>query len=78
MEGTIKTLTEKGFGFIAVEGEEKDLFFHGNELKGVKYEDLKVGDKVSFEKADSPKGANAVNVSLITSDAEEVEETEEV
>lgn len=79
MVGTIKTLTEKGFGFIAVEGEEKDLFFHGNELKGVTFEDLKVGDKVSFDKADSPKGPNAVNVSLATDGgAEEVEETEEV
>ncbi len=65
MEGTIKTLTEKGFGFIAVEGEDKDLFFHGNELKGVTYEELKVGDKVSFEKADSEKGPNATNVTRI-------------
>ncbi len=65
MEGTIKTLTEKGFGFITVEGEEKDLFFHKNEVKGVAYEELKVGDKVSFETADSPKGPNAVNVNRI-------------
>ena len=65
MEGTIKNLTDKGFGFIAIEGEEKDLFFHKNELKDVSYEELKVGDKVSFEKADSPKGPNAVNVSRI-------------
>ena len=65
MEGTIKTLTEKGFGFITVDGEDKDLFFHGNELKGVKYEELKVGDKVSFEKADSEKGPNATNVTRI-------------
>ena len=65
MEGTIKNLTDKGFGFITVEGEEKDLFFHSNELQGVTYEDLKVGDKVSFEKADSPKGPNAVNVARI-------------
>ena len=65
MEGTIKTLTEKGFGFITVDGEEKDLFFHGNELKGVKYEELKVGDRVSFEKADSEKGPNATNVARI-------------
>jgi len=27
MEGTIKKLTDKGFGFITVDGEEKDLFF---------------------------------------------------
>jgi len=65
MEGTIKTLTEKGFGFITVDGEEKDLFFHGNELKGVTYNELKVGDRVSFEKADSPKGPNAISVSRI-------------
>ena len=65
MEGTIKTLTEKGFGFITVEGESKDLFFHSNELKGVSFNELKVGDKVSFDKADSPKGPNAVNVTRI-------------
>ncbi len=65
MEGTIKTLTEKGFGFITVDGEEKDLFFHGNELKDVKYEELKVGDRVSFEKTDSEKGPNATNVTRI-------------
>ena len=65
MEGTIKNLTDKGFGFITVEGEEKDLFFHKNELKDVTFEELKEGDKVSFEKADSPKGPNAVNVTRI-------------
>ena len=65
MEGTIKRLTDKGFGFIAVEGEEKDLFFHSNELKDVKFEELKEGDRVSFDKADSPKGPNATNVTRI-------------
>lgn len=65
MEGTIKNLTGKGFGFITVDGEEKDLFFHGNELKGVTFEELKVGDRVSFEKADSPKGPNATNVTRL-------------
>jgi cold shock protein len=65
MEGTIKNLTDKGFGFITVDGEEKDLFFHSNELKGVSYEELRVGDRVSFEKGESPKGPNAVNVSRI-------------
>jgi len=65
MEGTIKKLTDKGFGFIAVDGEQKDLFFHGNELQGVKFEELKEGDKVSFDKSDSPKGPNATNVTRI-------------
>jgi len=68
MEGTIKNLNEKGFGFITIEGEEKDLFFHKNELVGVTFEELKTGDKVSFEKANSPKDPtriNAIKVSRI-------------
>lgn len=48
MQGVIKTLTDKGFGFIAVEAE-RDEFFHSNALNGVMYEDLKVGDVVTFE-----------------------------
>ena len=72
MEGTIKKLvTDKGFGFIAVEGEEKDLFFHGNELQGVEFNELQEGDKVSFEKADSPKGPNATNVTRTTEPSDE-------
>lgn len=63
MTGTIKTLTERGFGFIAREGEAKDLFFHSKELKGVTFEELKVGDTVTFEVVDGPKGKAATNVS---------------
>ena len=63
MTGTIKTLTQKGFGFIAREGETKDLFFHSKELVGVTYEELKVGDKVSFEVIQGEKGPAAVKVS---------------
>lgn len=63
-EGTIARLTDKGYGFISREGEEKDLFFHSNELVDVQYNDLNEGDKVTFEVADGPKGPNAVKVSL--------------
>ena len=65
MEGTIKTLTERGFGFISREGEAKDLFLHSKELKGVTYDELKVGDTVSFEVIDGDKGPAAVNVSRV-------------
>lgn len=61
-EGTIARLTDKGFGFIAREGEEKDLFFHSNDLENVQYNDLNEGDKVTFEVAESDKGPNAVKV----------------
>lgn len=63
MNGTIKTLTGKGYGFISREGETKDLFFHSNELKGVTFDELKVGDAVTFELVDSEKGPKATNVS---------------
>jgi len=62
MNGTIKKLTDKGFGFIAQDGEEKDLFFHSNELQGVTYDELQEGDAVTFEVTDSPKGPAATNV----------------
>ena len=65
MEGTIKTLTEKGFGFIAREGEAKDLFFHSNDLNGVTFAELKVGDKVSFDVEEGPKGPAAKNVTRV-------------
>ncbi len=61
-QGTIVRLTDRGFGFIAREGQEKDLFFHANELKNVQFNDLKEGDKVTFEVVESPKGPSAVNV----------------
>lgn len=62
MKGIIKKLTERGFGFISIEGEEDDLFFHSNELDGVEYDELKEGDEVTFEKGQSDKGPNATNV----------------
>ena len=65
MTGTIKTLTEKGFGFIAREGEAKDLFFHSKDLSGVAYDSLKVGDTVSFEVVDGQKGPSAKNVTRV-------------
>ena len=63
MKGTIKTLTPRGFGFIAREGETKDLFFHSKELKGVTFEELREGDTVTFEVVDGEKGPAAVGVS---------------
>ncbi len=63
MTGIIKKLiSDKGFGFIKVEGQEKDLFFHSKSLVGVMFADLHEGDTVTFDVEDSPKGPNAVNV----------------
>ena len=62
MNGTIKTKTDRGFGFISREGEEKDLFFHSKDLIGVTFDELQVGDAVSFEVVQSEKGPAAKNV----------------
>jgi CspA family cold shock protein len=56
MTGTIKKLTDKGFGFITAESMGKDLFFHSNALVGVSFDELREGDSVSFETEESPKG----------------------
>ncbi len=62
MKGTIKKITDRGFGFISPEGEEKELFFHSNDLKGVTFEELKEGDEVEFEMGESEKGPKATDV----------------
>ena len=63
--GTIARIMDKGYGFISVEGNEKDLFFHSNELQNVAFDNLREGDNVEFEVAESDKGPNAVKVSKI-------------
>lgn len=65
MQGVIKKKTDKGFGFITVEGQSKDLFFHSNSLVGVTFDELQEGDSVTFESEESPKGMNAVNVKRV-------------
>ncbi len=63
-EGTIKTLTKKNFGFIKT-GGDKDLFFHASALQGVSFEELRVGQKVSYTEGQGPKGPCAENVTPV-------------
>jgi cold shock protein len=60
-EGTIKKLTDKGFGFIKT-GSDKDLFFHSSSLQGVRFEELREGQKVSYTEGQGKKGPCAENV----------------
>ena len=62
MNGVIKTKTDKGFGFISREGEEKDLFFHANDLKDVTFDEIQIGDAVTFEIVNGDRGPSAKNV----------------
>lgn len=65
MTGKIKVKMDKGYGFISQEGEQKDLFFHSNDLKGVTFDELQVGDTVTFEVVNGQKGPNAKNVTRV-------------
>ena len=63
-EGTIKRVTDKGFGFIEnVTG--KDMFFHSSALEGARYEELREGQRVSYNVGQGPKGPHAENVRLV-------------
>ncbi len=49
VKGTIRRLiTDRGYGFIKTE-DEKDLFFHRNDLEEVDYNSLTEGQQVEFE-----------------------------
>jgi CspA family cold shock protein len=64
MEGTIKRLTDKGFGFIS-SGSDKDMFFHSTNLEGVRYEELREGQRVTYNVGQGPKGPRAENVQVV-------------
>ena len=60
-EGTIKKVTQKGFGFIDSETGE-DLFFHSSNVEGVTFEELQEGQRVSYTEERGEKGPRAENV----------------
>ena len=62
-EGTIKRITDKGFGFIDV-GTDKDLFFHSSNVVGTTIDELREGQRVTFNEAMGQKGPCAENVTL--------------
>jgi CspA family cold shock protein len=60
-EGSIKKLTDKGFGFINT-GTGKDLFFHSSAVQGVSFNELQEGQQVTYTEGRGPKGPCAENV----------------
>ncbi len=60
-QGTIKRLTDKGYGFIELENG-KDIFFHLSNLDGVRFEELYEGQTVTFTEGQGRKGPQAENV----------------
>ncbi len=60
-EGTIKRITDKGFGFIDT-GSDKDMFFHSSNVEGENFDQLREGQRVSYNEGSGPKGPRAENV----------------
>jgi len=62
-EGTIKRITDKGFGFID-NGTQEDTFFHSSAVQDVRFDELREGQAVTFDIGQGPKGPRAENVRL--------------
>jgi cold shock protein len=62
--GTIKKLTDKGFGFI--QGNQGDIFFHSSAVEGASYDALYEGQEVSYNEGSGPKGKCAENVQVVS------------
>jgi CspA family cold shock protein len=59
--GTIKRMTDKGFGFIAA-SDGVEYFFHQSACTGTPFNQMREGDTVSFTVGQGPKGPRAENV----------------
>jgi cold shock protein len=62
-QGTIKKVTDKGFGFI--QGDKGDIFFHSSSVEGGSFESLREGQAVEYNVGTSPKGPRAENVKVL-------------
>ena len=62
--GTVKTISDRGFGFITPDQGREDLFFHSSALVGVAIEQLRPGERVSYntEPDTRGRGMRAVDV----------------
>ncbi|MGI6740140.1 MAG: cold-shock protein [Brevefilum sp.] len=56
---------EKGYGFIARDNEDKDVFVHFTAIKAEGFRTLREGQRVEFEVVDGDKGPQAQNVEIV-------------
>ena len=62
VSGTIKRIvSDKGFGFVAA-ADGTEYFFHNSGVVGTRFDELREGQAVTFEKGQGPKGPRAENL----------------
>jgi cold shock protein len=62
MNGTIKRIvSDKGFGFI-LGSDGQEYFFHNSACRDTRFDSLREGQAVTFEKGQGPKGPRGENV----------------
>ena len=62
-KGKVKWFNDvKGFGFITMSGEDRDIFVHHSAIKSEGFRTLAEGEDVEFELVVGPKGPKAENV----------------
>ena len=70
--GTIKSLRDRGFGFITPSdgGSSNELFFHANSLTDTSFDQLQEGQRVTFDQEPDPRDSSrsrAVRVQVVSS-----------
>jgi len=67
VRGTVRWFSNvRGYGFIALDNSDKDIFVHFSNIQMEGYKTLKENQRVEFEIGEiEGKGANALNVVIL-------------
>jgi CspA family cold shock protein len=60
----VQWFIRRGYGFIDVDGEDRDVFVHFSDVKGGRC--LRIGDRVEFDVTETYRGLRAENVQLVS------------
>jgi CspA family cold shock protein len=76
-QGSVKWFSRvKGYGFIAPDDQEKEIFVHFSGIEAEGYRNLEQGQRVTFEVEDTPKGPQAIHVTIVASESEVASDSE--
>ena len=57
--------SDKGYVFITVEGQEKDVFVHFSAINAEGFKTLEEGQTVEFDIVEGDRGPQAANVTVV-------------